>query len=247
MQQLPSAPGPEVQPQNEHPRATKKIIAILLIAMAFTVFSLAEYFFHIIPSPSGTKANQSVISVANSTTINNTAKCVSAGGSCETTCEQNSLTGAASLSDFFYKIMNSIVSIFYPSQSQSVQGSVVSSPSSTTTSLSPGEIGSYPVYCTFDLPKCCANTPSAVSGTVAASIVQPTIDLNASGSRECNNNCKEFGYNNGGICWVSYANNFTCGISNNQTLRKIPSYSNWCNSLNITLESGEAIGCCCYP
>ena len=87
-----------------------------------------------------TSSTSTTTSSTTTTTIDNTKKCIDAGGECKTSCATENIVHA--IIDFIQNLISQLISLF------------VSQPSLTRESTLQ-EIGSYPEYCTQQLPKCC--------------------------------------------------------------------------------------------
>jgi hypothetical protein len=171
-------------------------------------------------------------------------KCVVAGGTCSVSCSASSSTptsGSAFSFSFLNRIADSIASVF--SSEESSEGSASQGTVVGTSTMS--EIGSFPDYCTSELPKCCV---SAI-GTSHATSIPVNVDPHSESRLGCNNTCLELGLATG-LCRISGAINFSCANSDypNQTGKKLttPPFDDWCAPYAPNQTSSLSIACCCY-
>ena len=181
------------------PKSSKKNWSIILIAVIFICVSLTTvltYYIQQSVSKCGKADNlcpkncnysldadcaKSIISNSpNATTLTTTIitdsvkKCMNAGGECKTNCASE--VTASTSGGFFEGIVSWFANLFSSTESSSTLGSTVSSSNSQ-------EIGSYPDYCTQQLPKCCKKTSTTVTNTAQSSTIQPyTTSISATTS-----------------------------------------------------------------
>jgi protein-disulfide isomerase len=117
-------------------------------------------------SQTETSSSTSTSSTTTTTPINNTAKCTEARGTCEISCIATPTTGSVS-SNSLQNLLNWFISLFIPSKSSATIGSVFEIPYSQ-------EIGSYPDYCTIDLPKCCVAITTTTTSTTTRTSTSTT-------------------------------------------------------------------------
>jgi len=130
---------------------------IILAAAGVTFAAWLIYSSLIIPkNPNSVNTqNTQTTTTITSAVADFTKKCNDAGGVCSTNCA-NAVAGSA-LGNFLDNLFSWLSSLFAKSNSSATVGSVVS--------VSSSEIGSYPDYCTQQLPKCCVAVSSTVTTT----------------------------------------------------------------------------------
>jgi hypothetical protein len=140
-------------------------LALVLIIFVIAASGIATAYFYVwIPqsqnnSNSNSNANPQPGAQTTTQTIDYTQKCNDAGGICLTTCS-NSVTGSTGGS-FFQSIQTWLYHLFAGGNSSVRTGAIVSA--------SYQQIGSYPDYCTVELPNCCISVPTQTqSGTQTA-------------------------------------------------------------------------------
>jgi len=87
-----------------------------------------------------TSSTSTTTSSTTTTTIDNTKKCIDAGGECKTSCATENIVYA--IGSFLQNLINWFISLFTELKT-------------FTASSYSQEIGNYPEYCTEQLPKCC--------------------------------------------------------------------------------------------
>ena len=140
------------------------VFVFILAAAGVTFAAWLIYSSLIIPkNPNSTNTQRSqTTTTITSAVVDLTKKCNDAGGVCSTNC--GSAVAGSTSGNFLDNLFSWFNSLFSGSNSSATIGSVVS--------VSSSEIGSYPDYCTQQLPKCCA----AVSSTVTTSFVYTSAE-----------------------------------------------------------------------